>query len=65
MSNLAKWQATLTKTLSNPLIEKSKKSDLWETFGHYNSSKTPDKNQITMEMDTFENRLIKRRRIKE
>lgn len=53
----------LTKVINNPLEKEKKNTDLSLTIWGFSSSKTPDINQITMAMDKYENRLIKRRKV--
>ncbi len=55
----------LNRAINNPLIQQTKKTDLEQTISAFSSSKTPDVNQVTIAMDKFENRLIKKRKYKE
>lgn len=54
-------QHALNKAIYNPLLQQTKKTDLEQTISGFPSSKRPAPNQITIAMDKFENKLIKRR----
>ena len=49
-------ETALNKAIHNPLLQ--------QTISSSSSSKAPDANQVTIAMDKFENRLIKRRKFK-
>ncbi|MDR2541169.1 MAG: hypothetical protein LBD11_05385 [Candidatus Peribacteria bacterium] len=53
--------------MHNPLAQATKKADLKETIDAEQSSasKKNDPNQISIQLDKFENRLIKKRKFKE
>jgi hypothetical protein len=57
----------LSKAMHNPLAQATKKADLKETIDAEQSSasKKNDPNQISIQLDKFENRLIKKRKFKE
>jgi hypothetical protein len=60
-------ETELTKAMQNPLAQATKKPDLQKTIALQPSSasRKNDPNQISIPLDKFENRLIKRRRFKE
>ncbi|MDD2537591.1 MAG: hypothetical protein PHU61_03835 [Candidatus Absconditabacteria bacterium] len=57
----------LSKAMHNPLAKATKNADLKKTIASEQSSasKRNDPNQISIQLDKFENRLIKRRRFTE
>ena len=57
----------LSKAMYNPLEKATKKSDITKTIASQPSSesKKHDPNQISIQLDKFENRLIKKRKFKD
>lgn len=60
-------ETELSKAMHNPLAQATKKSDLKKTIAtqQFSESKRFDANQISIQLDKFENRLIKKRKFKE
>jgi hypothetical protein len=60
-------ETELSKAMYNPLAPVTKKADLKTTIASQQSSKSKkhDPNQISIQADKQENRLIKKRRFKE
>jgi hypothetical protein len=59
-------ETELSKAMYNPLAQATKKADLKKTMASQqsSSSKRFDANQISIQLDKFENRLIKKRKFK-
>jgi hypothetical protein len=66
-SSVPSKETELSKAMHNPLAQATKKTDLGKTIASQQSSlsKRFDPNQISIQLDKFENRLIKKRRFKE
>ena len=57
-------ETELSKAMHNPLAQATKKADLKKTIASQQSStsKKFDANQISIQLDKFENRLMKKRK---
>jgi hypothetical protein len=66
-STVPNKESELSQAMHNPLAQATKKSDLKKTISaqHSSESKKFDPNQISIQLDKFENRLIKRRKFQE
>jgi hypothetical protein len=60
-------ETELSKAMNNPLVQATKKADLEQTITSQQSSKSKRNapNQISIQLDKFESRLIKKRKFKE
>ncbi|MDR3168291.1 MAG: hypothetical protein LBU27_00575 [Candidatus Peribacteria bacterium] len=60
-------ETELSKAMHNPLAQATKKADLGNAIKaeQTSTSKKHDPNQISIQLDKFENRLIKKRKFKE
>ena len=67
MSTVLTKENELSKAMYNPLEKATKKSDLKKTIASHpvSESEKRDPHLISLQLDRFENRLIKKRKFKE
>ena len=65
MSHQKTTEVALTNAINHPLTKQKKNTDLQATIGAFSSSKAPDIDQITIAMDKFENKWIKKRKVED
>jgi len=64
MASDLKTNSAISKAMQNPLIEATKKSDVADVISDENKKKLA-KNQISQQLDNFENLLIQKKKFKE
>lgn len=64
MTTNLKTDSAISKAMQNPLVEVTKKSDVADVISDKNEKKIA-KNQISPQLDKFENLLIKNKKFKE
>ena len=64
MSNIKQKESDLSKAMKNPLAENTKKSDVANAISEDNTKKLSP-NQISPQLDKFENSLIKKKKFQE
>ena len=63
-TDLKETDSSLSKAMKNPLIEATKKSDVADAISD-DKTKNLAKNQISPQLDKFENSLIRKKKFQE
>ena len=64
VTNLKETDSALSKAMKNPLVDATKKSDVADVI-YDDSNKKLEPNQISPQLDKFENSLIRKKKFQE